>query len=307
MQDLLVRLFLNFRSSLDGALLAVVAWLMAQGVTLSEANTTKLVGIGALVAGALWKLFSKDPVPQPEPPSGGSTLGSHRLILIPIFLVIGLSASAWRCSNPEAAERTIVAGTYDAQLAIEAGGRTSLAFNTRGRLALSKHKTAITKLRGLSTTFQEFGKELEQWPTLDATNKPLAIDAAQRLLSKVEIIASDGDLVALDEETKSQIRRAVFVASSIANGIKVAIASAPVGTPTLKVLIPEETARAVNTARQKGFTDADALLTQDIITIWADFLVKIKMQRGQPIGTLREWRLKAFEANQAFFAAQLAR
>lgn len=308
MRDLFERLFLNFRTSLDGAILAVIAWLSSNGVELSEANKTKLLAISALIAGALYKFLSKDPQPQPDPPSGASgSSWSSRMILIPLLLLAILPVSAWRCNSPEAAERTIVAGTYDAQLALEAGGKTSLAFNTRGRLNLPKHKIAVTKMKGLSTAFYEFGKELEQWPTLDAANKPAAIDASTRLLGKVAVVAEDGELIALDQETKSQIRRAVFVASSIANGIKIAIASAPVGTPTAKVLIPEETAREVNSARQRGFSDEDALLTQDVITIWADFLVKIKQQRGQSLPTLKEWGRKAYDDNQAFFAAQLAR
>jgi len=309
LKDLLVRLFVNFRTSTDGAIYAVIAWLMANGVELSEANKGKLLGIGTLIVGAFWKFFSKDPIPQPpnEEAFSRSGGGSYRMFLIPLLLLAVLPFGAWRCNNPEAAERTIVAGTYDAQLALEAGGKTSFAFNSRGRLALPKHKTAVLKLKGISTAFQEFGKEIEQWPTLDAANKPLAIDAATRLLTKAEIIANDGELIAIDEETQSQVRRGVFAAITIANGIKVAIASAPVGTPTTKVLIAEDTARKVNAERSRGFSDQDALLTQDVITIWSDFLVKIKLQRGQPIGTLREWREKAYEANQAFFAAQLAR
>lgn len=312
MHSLLVRLFLNFRTSLDGALLAVVAWLMSQGVTLSESNTTKLVGIGALVAGALWKIFSKDPVPQPEPPSGGSGVGPSswisRLYLIPLLMLATLPLMAVTCSKtPDAAQRTIVAGTYDAQLAVEAGGKTSLAFNTRGRLSLPKHKLASMKLKGISTAFNRFGGEIEQWPVIEAGNKQQILDAATRLITQVQIIAEDGELIVIDGETQSQIRRAVFVAVAIANGIKLAIASAPTGTPLVKVQIPEETARTVANRSAKGFTDQDAALTQDLITIWTDFLVKVKSQRGQPLGTLREWSLKAYESNQAFFAAQLAR
>lgn len=66
MTDLLTRIFLNFRSSLDAIALAIIAWLSSAGIELSEANQAKITGIAALIALAVWKLFSKDPAPEPK-------------------------------------------------------------------------------------------------------------------------------------------------------------------------------------------------------------------------------------------------
>lgn len=70
MQDLLTRLFLNLRTSLDGVIIVLLAWLGSNGIDLSEANRTKLLGYAGIAAAAIWKLFSKDPVPQPEAGAG---------------------------------------------------------------------------------------------------------------------------------------------------------------------------------------------------------------------------------------------
>ena len=70
LKDLLTRLFLNFRTSLDGAVLAIIAWPISAGVDLSEANRSKLLAWAGLLAASVWKLFSKDPVPQPEAGAG---------------------------------------------------------------------------------------------------------------------------------------------------------------------------------------------------------------------------------------------
>lgn len=63
MGDLFTRLFINFRTSIDGVALAVVAWLLSNGIDLSDANKGKIAGLAALVATAIWKLFSTDPEP----------------------------------------------------------------------------------------------------------------------------------------------------------------------------------------------------------------------------------------------------
>ena len=66
MGNLLTRLFLNWRTSLDGGILVVIAWLASNGVTLSDGWTAKLTAIGALISAAVWKLLSKDPEPPRE-------------------------------------------------------------------------------------------------------------------------------------------------------------------------------------------------------------------------------------------------
>lgn len=63
MNDLITRLFLNWRSSLDGGVLTVIAWLASNGITLSDGLTAKAVAVGALLSAAIWKLFSTDPEP----------------------------------------------------------------------------------------------------------------------------------------------------------------------------------------------------------------------------------------------------
>jgi len=67
MSDLLTRLFLNWRTSIDGAVLSLIAWLASEGVTLSDGITAKMAAIGALLSAAVWKLFSTDPEPPREP------------------------------------------------------------------------------------------------------------------------------------------------------------------------------------------------------------------------------------------------
>ncbi len=64
MQDLLKRIFVQWRSSLDGLALVVIAWLSSNGFDLSEANKTKVMAWIALLAAAVWKFFSNDPVPE---------------------------------------------------------------------------------------------------------------------------------------------------------------------------------------------------------------------------------------------------
>lgn len=66
MQDLFIRLFLNWRTSLDGAVLALIAWLVSNGITLSDGLSAKVAAIGALLSAAVWKLFSTDPEPPRE-------------------------------------------------------------------------------------------------------------------------------------------------------------------------------------------------------------------------------------------------
>jgi len=70
LKELWTRLFLNLRTSLDGAVLAIIAWLLSNGIDLSEANRARLIGWAGLIAASVWKFFSKDPVPAPEKPVG---------------------------------------------------------------------------------------------------------------------------------------------------------------------------------------------------------------------------------------------
>ena len=67
MSDLITRLFLNWRTSLDGGVLSVIAWLSSNGITLSDGLTARLAAVGALVSAAIWKLLSTDPEPPRQP------------------------------------------------------------------------------------------------------------------------------------------------------------------------------------------------------------------------------------------------
>lgn len=286
-------------------IIVAVSGVLAMATGVIPAGYAQIIAvIGTAAAAAGKSLFGW--TDSGDPGDGGGVVPNSTFLALAV-LVGTLPLMAVKCSKPADAQRTIIAGTYDAQLAIDASAKTSLAFNTRGRLSLAKHQAIIKKLRGVSTAFNEFGGEVEQWPTIDAASKPVLLDAASRLIEKVGAIANDGDLVALDADTQSQVRRGVFIAVTLANGIKVAIASAPTGTKTRAALIDENTARLVHARSTRDFTDQDALLTQDIITIWSDFLVKIKTQSGQPIETLRAWRDNLYTTLQAFFTAQLAR
>ncbi len=66
MGDLFTRIFLDIRTSIDGAVLLIIAWFMSAGVEFSAENKAKLTALAALVATAIWKFFSKDPEP-PRP------------------------------------------------------------------------------------------------------------------------------------------------------------------------------------------------------------------------------------------------
>lgn len=66
MQDLLTRIFTQWRTSLEGLAMVIVAWLASNGFDLSETNKAKITAYIALLAGAVWKFFSKDPVPESE-------------------------------------------------------------------------------------------------------------------------------------------------------------------------------------------------------------------------------------------------
>lgn len=62
MNDLFTRLFLNFRTSADGVVLTVIAWLSSNGFDVSTARKDQILGWVAIGAAAIWKFFSKDPV-----------------------------------------------------------------------------------------------------------------------------------------------------------------------------------------------------------------------------------------------------
>lgn len=64
MNDLFTRLFVNFRTSLEGTLFAVLAWLSSNGFEVSQDRKLQLVGLIGAAAAAIWKFFSKDPVPE---------------------------------------------------------------------------------------------------------------------------------------------------------------------------------------------------------------------------------------------------
>lgn len=63
MGDLFTRIFLDIRTSIDGAALLIITWFMSAGVEFSADNKAKITGLAALAATAIWKFFSKDPEP----------------------------------------------------------------------------------------------------------------------------------------------------------------------------------------------------------------------------------------------------
>lgn len=67
MDGLFTTLFKNWRTSIDGGVLAVIAWLSSEGITLSGGLNAKVTAVGALLTAAVWKLFSTDPEPPREP------------------------------------------------------------------------------------------------------------------------------------------------------------------------------------------------------------------------------------------------
>lgn len=307
LQDLLSRLFGHYKTSANGVAIQVLTWMNDHGVMLLETNAKALTVkiVGTLVG--LVNLFRKDAPVNATIDNPTISHDTIRRLGVLAILILPLPFGAFKCGGtPADAERTIVAATYTAQLSVDASSKTSKAFNARGRLSLDNHKIVTIKLRGLSTAFQEFGKELEQWPTIDPSNRAALIDAATRLVQKVEATAADGDFITIDNETLSQVRRGVTIAVGLANAIRIAIATAPNQTPTNKILISEDAAKRLG-ADQRAFSDQDAALTQDLITIWADFLVKVKEQKGMPAATLRSWRDSLYDALMNRFAAELGR
>lgn len=67
MWELLTRIFVDIRTSVDGAALLIITWFASAGVEFSADNKAKITALAALVATSIWKLFSKDPEPRREP------------------------------------------------------------------------------------------------------------------------------------------------------------------------------------------------------------------------------------------------
>src|SRR5262249_458019 len=148
---------------------------------------------------------------------------------------------------------------------------------------------------------------LEQFSTVDTTNKDAVIQLIDGFVATIDGIIADNQMVTLDGKTLAQARRWIFIARSFAQGIRIAVASVSQPTPRRTLLIDEANSRKIAARASERFTDDDALLTQDIIVIATDFYVKIKSQRGQTVEWLREQRRNTHTSNQAFFDQHLQR
>jgi hypothetical protein len=310
-KDLLGRVFLHYKSSLEGVGFIAVAFLADHGFNLSAENSELLVAKIVAYGVGLVKLFWKDADGPTDPPADGGVIGSsvyRSLLLVGLLVVAG---SAFKCgggADPQSLERNIVAAGYDVHLGFEAAANSAKAFNARGRLADEKYKTVITKLSGLTEAAQRFNLRLDQIPQITPGNKQEVIDLIDGFLADVDSVVADELIVDADKDTQSQVRRWIFVARAVGQGIKVAVAAVQQPTEPAKVLIdPASIKGASDKARSRDFTDNDAALVQDLINISTDFLVDVLAQRGQSIETIRTWRNDLYNTLKAFYAAELAR
>ena len=231
----------------------------------------------------------------------------RRVIRLTVIASLLLGALAFKqCSNPDASQRNILAAGYDIQLAMEAGARTAKAFNARGRLSRDKYLYAIRKLRDASEATQRFHLEIEKFPTINTSNKQAVLTAVDDFLSRLDGIIADGLISQLDAETESQVRRWLFVARSIGLGVKIAVAGVSQPTPAAKVMIAESAARDVEARASRGFSDQDAQLVADLANISADFLIRLREQRGLSVDQLRSLRDDQYGRLQRFLSAELA-
>lgn len=311
LKDLFSRLFLHYKSSLTGVGMIAVAFLADHGFNLSAENSELLVAKIVAYGVGLVKLFWKDADGPQGPPSGDGVVGSsvyRSLLLIGLLVVAG---SAWKCGgeggDPAVLERNIVAAGYDLHLGFEAGAKSAKAFNTRGRLADAKYKAVISKMSGLTEAAQRFNLRLDTIPQITPENKQEVITLIDGFLVDIDGVIADNLIVEADADTQSQVRRWLFVARSVGQGIKVAVAAVQKPTETSKVLIGKESIKgASDKARSRDFTDNDAALVQDLVNISTDFLVDVLAQRGQTINTLRTWRNDLYNTLKAFYAGELA-
>ena len=311
LKDLFSRVFLHYKNSLTGLGMIAVAFLADHGFNLSAENSELLVAKIVAYGVGLVKLFWKDADGPADPPNDGGVIGSQ---VFRSFLLIGLlvvAGSAWKCGgeggDPANLERNIVAAGYDLHLGFEAGAKSAKAFNSRGRLSDAKYKTVISKMSGLTEAAQRFNLRLDTIPQITPENKQEVIQLIDGFLADVDGVIADNLIVEADADTQSQVRRWLFVARSVGQGIKVAVAAVNKPTPTEKVLIGKESIKgASDKARSRDFTDNDAALVQDLVNISTDFLVDVLAQRGQTIDTLRTWRNDLYATLKTFYAGELA-
>lgn len=313
-KDLLSRVFLHYKSSLTGLGLIAVTFLADNGVNLSTENADLLVARIVAYGVGIVRIFWKDADGPQDPPSDGGVIGSNIYRSLMGLIGIGLlivAGSAFKCgggADPQSLERNIVAAGYDVHLGFEAAASSAKAFNARGRLADEKYKTVITKLSGLTEAAQRFNLRLDQIPQITPGNKQEVIDLIDGFLADVDSVVADELIIDADKDTQSQVRRWIFVARAVGQGIRVAVAAVQQPTELTKVLIAKDSIKnASDKARSRDFTDNDATLVQDLIKISTDFLVDVLAQRGQSIETIRTWRNDLYNTLKAFYAAELAR
>jgi hypothetical protein len=239
-------------------------------------------------------------------------IASHFLAIAVLFTAV----SAFRCGDPAGSERSVTAAGLDVQLAIQAGGKSVIAFNTRNRLSLQDEKYVVGKLAAASTAANNLFDSLERFPTVDSTNKDALLQLVDQFLGNIDTIIADNQLVALDNKTQAQTLRWIFVARALTQGIRVAIASVSAPTPLGKVLISEADAKtivgkanknAVLKRNSKDAVDDYTQLANDIIAISADFYVALKQETGKSTDWLRAQRQSVFASNQSLFTQQLQR
>jgi len=312
-KDLFSRLFLHYKSSLTGVGMIAVAFLADHGFNLSAENSELLVAKIVAYGVGLVKLFWKDADGPLRPDDGvvGSSVYRSLMLMLSVGLLV-VAGSAWKCGgeggDPANLERNIVAAGYDLHLGFEAGAKSAKAFNSRGRLGDEKYKAVVSKMSGLTEAAQRFNLRLDEIPQITPENKQQVIDLIDGFLADIDGVIADNLIVDADKDTQSQVRRWLFVARSVGQGIKVAVAAVSKPTPTEKVLIDQGSIKsAASKARSRDFTDNDAALVQDLINISTDFLVDVLAQRGETVDTLRTWRNDLYATLKSFYAAELAR
>lgn len=233
--------------------------------------------------------------------------------LISITLTVGLLVSSLaftRCSDPDKAQRTIAAASYDAHLAVEAANRVAEAFNQTlneqgvKRLSDPSYKAALRKLKEADEIVQRLALQIEAFTTIDATNKAAVITLIKDALFQVQGIMDDQLLVKIQPQTQGEINRWLMVVQIGLSGLQVAIAAIQTPTPTANVLVAQETVEKVGARSESRISDSDVRLISRLSTIATSFAAQIAAQKGQTIEALRTLRDDQYQRNLSFFASQ---
>lgn len=249
MSDLLRRIFLNWRTSLDGAVLAVIAWLSSNGIDLSETNKTKLLGWAALFAAAVWKLFSKDPVPAPPDSGGnggnsviGSKLGSVSFLL-PLVLVIGIAGSQSACGEDQ--QKVIATNVDRIAILIQNTREVRDELFAQGLIDKDdayKVTVALVKVNTATRTFKDRAQNYKASGALTPSNRDTLRALANDIASAITELVSNGTFNIKNPDAQAKVNAAVGSFRQVALALIEAIdALKPTKAEVIKISSPVQT------------------------------------------------------------------